>query len=311
MLEPLTNSSAPCVSIGIPVYNGENYLSEAIESILSQTFGDFELIICDNASEDRTREICEDYARRDERIRYFRNPSNLGAGPNYDLCFEKARGKYFKWAAHDDMLREDFLEKTVTLMEDRQDAVLCVFTVRHINWKGETMEFKDIGLTDIFSDRPSIRFRSIFRPQTFHYVFGLFKRSALIGSQMHGEFIGSDIVLLSELALRGPFIKCSEPLFIHRRHPERYCATALKNPAQAAMWLSARNSKRHAYRRLVFVPKLVQAIRRSSKPGVERNNCYRFVLDFVMQKHTRTELFYDILWFIHPKLSRWVRRRYP
>src|SRR3990172_5611242 len=105
------------IAVGLPVYNGQKYLAQAIESILGQTFADFELIISDNASTDRTQEICQAYAARDPRVRYFRNERNLGAGPNYDLCFERARSKYFKWAAHDDVIAPDFLEKTKANLE--------------------------------------------------------------------------------------------------------------------------------------------------------------------------------------------------
>ena len=97
-------TAVPRVTIGLPVYNGENYLAEAIDSILGQTFTDFELIISDNASTDRTEEICRRYAAEDDRIRYFRHDRNRGASPNYNFTVEKARGEYFKWAAHDDVL---------------------------------------------------------------------------------------------------------------------------------------------------------------------------------------------------------------
>src|SRR5262249_60446249 len=109
-------------SVGLPVFNGESYLESAITSVLGQTFEDFELIICDNASTDRTAEICNDYAARDSRIRYFRNPRNLGAAPNYNLAFSQARGRYFKWLAHDDRMRPSFLAKTVRVLDDRTDA---------------------------------------------------------------------------------------------------------------------------------------------------------------------------------------------
>src|SRR5689334_3559190 len=95
-----TAQKSPKVSIGLPVYNGENYLAKTIASILAQTFTDFELIICDNASSDSTQRICEDFARQDARVRYGRNEKNLGAGPNYDLAFSRSTGTYFKWAAH-------------------------------------------------------------------------------------------------------------------------------------------------------------------------------------------------------------------
>ncbi len=99
----IPKESDPLVSIGLPVYNGENYLEEAIRSILAQTYTHFELIISDNGSTDRTQEICEFYAERDLRIRYYRNKENLGAAWNYNQTFHLAKGKYFKWAAHDDI----------------------------------------------------------------------------------------------------------------------------------------------------------------------------------------------------------------
>ena len=106
-------SSTPKVSIGLPVYNGERYLREALDSILGQTFRDFELIICDNASTDETAAICADYAARDPRIRYHRQTHNIGATANFNHTFELARGAYFKWAAHDDVLAPTWLEKCV------------------------------------------------------------------------------------------------------------------------------------------------------------------------------------------------------
>ena len=85
------------VSIGLPVYNGEKYLEQALISILSQTYTDFELIISDNASTDRTQAICREYAAKDPRIRYYCNEENLGAAPNHNRVFELASGEYFKW----------------------------------------------------------------------------------------------------------------------------------------------------------------------------------------------------------------------
>src|SRR6267143_929234 len=103
--------SAPSVSIGLPVYNGERYVRTAIESILNQTLQDWELIICDNASTDGTQAICEDYAARDARLRYLRNPSNIGAANNYRRVVELAQGRYFKWIASDDYCAPEFLDR--------------------------------------------------------------------------------------------------------------------------------------------------------------------------------------------------------
>lgn len=94
------NRQALRVSIGLPVYNGEQYLAKALDSLLAQTFTDFEVIISDNASTDRTSEICAAYLERDPRIRYYRNQQNIGAAPNFNRTFELATGMYFKTCSY-------------------------------------------------------------------------------------------------------------------------------------------------------------------------------------------------------------------
>src|SRR5687767_6137887 len=113
----------PALSIGLPVYNGERYLREAIGSILSQDFTDFELIISDNASTDGTAAICAFYAARDARIRYHRSETNLGAAPNHRRVFELARAPFFKWAAHDDSGSPQLLERCVQTMYAARPSV--------------------------------------------------------------------------------------------------------------------------------------------------------------------------------------------
>src|SRR5919112_5909956 len=104
-------TARPRVTIGLPVYNGERFLEQALDGLLAQTFTDFELIISDNASTDRTPEICQAYAARDSRIRYVRQPENIGAGPNHNILVPMARGEYFKWASHDDLYDPDLVAK--------------------------------------------------------------------------------------------------------------------------------------------------------------------------------------------------------
>jgi glycosyltransferase involved in cell wall biosynthesis len=106
----------PQVSVGLPVYNGERFVADALASILAQTWQDLEVIVCDNASTDRTREICEAFAARDPRVRYYRNERNLGASPNWNRAFELSRGELFKWAAHDDVLCPTYIERAVAAL---------------------------------------------------------------------------------------------------------------------------------------------------------------------------------------------------
>ena len=117
------SSSTPKVSLGLPVYNGENFIAQAIESILAQTFTDFELIITDNGSTDRTPKICEAYAARDRRVAYSRNPENLGAAPNFNRAFALSSGRYFKWVAHDDLIAPEFLARCVKVLDNDPSVV--------------------------------------------------------------------------------------------------------------------------------------------------------------------------------------------
>ncbi|MGH9161593.1 MAG: glycosyltransferase family 2 protein, partial [Vicinamibacteraceae bacterium] len=113
----------PKLSIGIPVYNGENFIDELLTELRHQTFQDFEIVICDNASTDRTREICERHARDNPRIRYYRNEANLGVHANFDRVFSLSRAPLFKWAAHDDLYEPTYLERCLRVIEEHPDVV--------------------------------------------------------------------------------------------------------------------------------------------------------------------------------------------
>src|SRR3982751_1385660 len=116
---------SPRVSIGMPVRNGQRYIRQAIDSLLNQTFSDLELIVCDNASNDATESICRDYAARDSRVRYFRNPQNIGPAENHNKCFALSRGEYFKWHAHDDMCASTQLERCVEALDNDPSIVIA------------------------------------------------------------------------------------------------------------------------------------------------------------------------------------------
>src|SRR5262245_20089689 len=100
---------APRVSVGIPVRNGQRFLADALDSLLAQTFTDFEIIVCDNASTDRTEQICRRYLARDPRVRYHRNARDIGPAANHNVGFQMSRGEYFRWHAHDDMVAPEYL----------------------------------------------------------------------------------------------------------------------------------------------------------------------------------------------------------
>jgi len=114
------------LSIGMPVYNGELFIERAIESILAQTFTDFELIISDNASTDSTQEICQNFSKKDDRIRIFKQEKNIGVHRNFYFLLSQARGEYFAWAAVDDYLDKDFMEKNLKVLESNNSIVSSI-----------------------------------------------------------------------------------------------------------------------------------------------------------------------------------------
>ena len=114
------------LSIGLPVYNGELFIERAIESILAQTFTDFELIISDNASTDSTQEICQNFSKKDDRIRIFKQEKNIGVHRNFYFLLSQAKGKYFAWTAVDDYLDKDFMEKNLKVLESHNSIVSSI-----------------------------------------------------------------------------------------------------------------------------------------------------------------------------------------
>src|SRR5215467_13547235 len=128
--------AVPAVSICLPVYNGENYLAVAVESMLAQTFTDFELIITDNASTDRTEEICRKFANADPRVRYHRNERNVGGARNQAIAVQLSRGRYLRLSAHDDKMAPTHLQECVALLEERPGVVIAFTT---------TVEIDDVG----------------------------------------------------------------------------------------------------------------------------------------------------------------------
>lgn len=210
----------PRVSIGLPVYNGDKYIEEAIKSILAQTYADFELIISDNNSTDRTCEICQEYSAKDPRIHYHKNEQNIGAAPNFNRVFEMSVGEYFKWAAHDDILSSDFLMRCVEVLDRNPSSVLCYSKVRIIDEYGKSIEDHDPHL-NIESPKPHERFRNLLRGHRCFQIFGLIRTDILRKTPLMGNYARGDGVLLARLGLFGQMLEIQEYLFFPRKHPEQ------------------------------------------------------------------------------------------
>ena len=218
--------STPLVSVGLFVYNGERFIEETLQSILNQTFTDFELIISDNASTDRTAEIAEAYAKRDERIRYYRSDKNMGAGWNVRRVYELATGKYFKQAAADDLLEPDFLRRCVEILESHPDCVLAHARTKEVDENGTFIENYITPMKSDYDD-PVARFWEMFSTggNKCYQVFGVMRMSALRQIPPQGSYVNADGVLLARMSLLGRFYEVPEYLFISRRHSRQSMAT--------------------------------------------------------------------------------------
>ena len=301
---------APRVSVGLPVFNGERYLASAIELVLDQDFADLELVVCDNASTDRTSEICEEYARRDPRVRYHRNPRNLGAGPNYDRCFALARGEYFKWMAHDDRLAPDYQSRTVAALDAAPGAVLCTTGITEIGPDDRVRRVYRNAFPGIDAPGPARRLGALIHARhECEDFFGLYRRAALAGSSLHGTYSGSDRVLLAELALRGPWTAVPEPLFLHREHEGRYTrAVLLGDRSRAALWLDTAVPTARASRmyHLVVYGHYLRVVRRNTRPGGVRLACHAELLRWWATDGHLADVLRDCVKG-HPRLRRWLR----
>jgi glycosyltransferase involved in cell wall biosynthesis len=214
----------PLLSVGLFVYNGERFLEETLDSILNQTFTDFELIISDNASTDRTGEISQAYARRDDRIRYYRGEKNMGAGWNVRRVYELATGKYFKWAAADDILAPDFLGRCVEVLESDPDCVVAYAKTKEVDENGTFIK-NYVTPMKADSNDPVVRFREMLLIYHWCYqIFGVMRMSALRQLPPQGSYVNSDGVLLAQMSLLGRFYEVPEYLFVNRHHSGRSAA---------------------------------------------------------------------------------------
>jgi glycosyltransferase involved in cell wall biosynthesis len=229
------------VSIGIPVYNGEKYLAETLESALAQSVDDFEIVVSDNASTDRTSEICRSYQAKDPRIRYFRNDQNIGGALNFNRVFELSSAPLFHGGACDDLYEPLFLERCIDALDRDAGVVLSHTRTRLIGERGEPLPFDPERncYIDSYGDSRGVS-GDVMRPQPAHIaeaaspelrfrevlwimgwalpLNGVIRRNALVRTSLYGNYAGADKVLLAELALQGRFHEIGEELFAKRMH---------------------------------------------------------------------------------------------
>jgi glycosyltransferase involved in cell wall biosynthesis len=304
-------TATPRVTIGLPVYNAEKYLVDAMDALLGQTFEDFELIISDNSSTDSTAQICQHYLQADSRIRYFRQPRNIGQIPNHNFVFHQARGELFKFAACDDLYGRDLLRCCVEALDANPEVVLAHSWTAVIDEDSNVTQSLEYPLaTD--SPRAAARFRSFLwggsglfesRDPARQGMIRVANKGLLWACDEYGlirvevmrrvaplrSFHHSDRILLCELMLNGPFhqtpawmyFRRAWPDQVYNKHPSVHDRCALMDPARSSRL-------RHPAPRLLaeYMLGYVGAIRRAPLSAAERRECYRELVRWASDRAT-------------------------
>jgi glycosyltransferase involved in cell wall biosynthesis len=281
-LHPSSNN--PRVSIGAPVYNGERFLEAALHSLLRQTFEDFELIVSDNGSTDRTEEICRQAAASDRRVRYFRSDRNRGAAWNHNRVAKLARGEYFMWAPHDDQFAPEFVERCVAVLDLDPGVVFCHANAIHIDEEGNVLG-QEVHRCNCSSDSPSVRFWELLIVQGGQTTYGLIRTSALRRIAPHQTFPRAERALFAELSLYGRFHVMPDDLYFKRQHSGQLTATRASRRAEStvldperARWWRHRTSLMLTEYFLAFFT----AVQRAPLGSRERMRCYRCLFRWVV-----------------------------
>jgi glycosyltransferase involved in cell wall biosynthesis len=241
-------SSAPLVSIGMPVYNGAQFLRKSLDSILAQDFGHFELIISDNASTDGTEEICKEYLSKDRRIRYYRNAANMGAAENFNRVFRLSSSKYFMWAGDHDLWHPTWLSSCVQILEEDPTVAIAYSNTMLIDVAdaplgdmGDRIDTRGMNATE--------RYRVLLYNLCWgNMVYGVHRSRWLKevgGISSCCDVSWPDQLLLGSLALRGTFAQIPAPLFLRRKiRADETSEELLKRQDEMAEPATARSSKK-------------------------------------------------------------------
>jgi glycosyltransferase involved in cell wall biosynthesis len=270
--------SVPRVSIGLAVYNGQDFLAESVEALLGQSYTDFELIISDNASTDGTADICRSYAKLDPRIRYFRQPENIGLAPNHNFTIHQARGELFKAASHDDLYGRDLIRLCVAALDAHPEVVLAHSWSAVIDETGAVSHVVDYPV-NTSAPLASERFRSMLFDGWGDDEGGVIRTAVLRRTGLHRSHHFADRTFTTELGLHGPFHMVPECLYFRRYHPGQAGATASIRARCARFDPRRANPLRHPVARLYaeYLWSYVSAIHRAPLSAGEKQRCYRLL----------------------------------
>ena len=198
------------------IYNDGDFLEEALQSLINQTWKNLEIVICDNCSTDNSQKICEQYARKDDRINYKRSNVNIGEINNFNKAFNLAKGKYFMWASGHDIWDYSFVEKCVEKLEENPLAVTCTTFYNHIDQKGNTIK-KDHRIFDTTRNNKFIGFIKAIWILFDPIIYNLTRTKDIKNVRGYLYVLGPDHVVRVELSLMGKFVQVPEELFLFRK----------------------------------------------------------------------------------------------
>lgn len=213
-------NTKPKVCIGIPVYNGQEFIRKTIESLIAQTYSSFEIIISDNASTDNTQKICQEYCKIDSRIRYICHKKNMGPAWNFNFVLHKANSEFFMWNSIDDIREPTFLEKNVKALESNKNIVCSMSKAEFYGIEEELdsnnldsklkdfmIKIRSLKPVEIFSLSGTYekKIRMCLKKLRMWVIYGIFRTELL---QKHGEFrpfMGGDLPIILSLSRFGDF----------------------------------------------------------------------------------------------------------
>ncbi len=211
--------TAPLVTLAVPVYNCQDFIRQCVDSLLAQTFTDFELLISDNASTDGTAAICESYAQADPRVRVMKNSRNLGINYNFNRLWKETRGKYVMCTSARDYRPTDCLARYVAVLEAEENTVLCYGQTTCIDDDGRQYGFIKEGL-ETRGLPPELRLKKIVTEMARGDVlYGLMRTESLRGTRALQDVYGNDHVLMAELSFFGGFAHLAHPGLVRREPP--------------------------------------------------------------------------------------------
>jgi len=295
------------VSLAMPVYNGENYIEAALKSILAQDFNDFELIITDNASADRTEEICRSYARKDRRVKYHRNPKNLGAAPNYNRGFELATGEYLKWCAHDDNISENYLSECVRILDENPDVSLAYGRTQCIDGSGAEIPMVGYAIPSLEGMSPAQRFGTVVKyTGTCFEIFGMYRMDLLRKTSLHRLYYGSDQALLAEIALLGQYARSDEAIFYNREHGER--SINIDDKRARREWQFAEGANKASFEHWGLLNHLVEISGRHPEVA-PRSKLLGQLAGFAFRPVQISRYGLEVVGAVSPNAQQWMRKQ--